>query len=45
MNDSGLVLTGSFDNEPLEYVLNTLELTLDLQAVTTEDGIILTPGQ
>jgi transmembrane sensor len=40
VNDSGLTLTGSFQNERLEEVLNTLELTLNIEAKNTQKGIV-----
>jgi transmembrane sensor len=41
LSDSNLFLTGSFQNENLEDILNTIELTLDLNATVTQDGIVI----
>jgi transmembrane sensor len=39
--DSGLFLTGSFQNETLDDILKTIELTLDVEATVSEEAILI----
>jgi ferric-dicitrate binding protein FerR (iron transport regulator) len=41
LNDSGLVLTGTFENEDLEQILKTIELTFDVEFTTNNNTILI----
>lgn len=45
INDSGLSLTGTFQNEDLEEILSTIAITLDIKIDSSESGIVMSSYQ